>query len=239
MSTPHNEAQKGQIAKTVLMPGDPLRAKFIAENFLEDAVLVNQVRGMLAYTGTYQGKPVTVMGHGMGIPSIGIYSYELFSQYGVENIVRVGSAGSYTKDAKIYDVVLVTGAVSESSYAKVQSGFTGDITYPSAELTERLRAAAGRLNIPVIEGNIHSSDVFYREDNGERPTYWEKLRDERGCLAVEMESFALFHNANVLGKKAACILTISDSFVSPEITTPEERQTCFTNMMKIALEAVE
>ena len=239
MSTPHNEAKKGQIAKTVLMPGDPLRAKFIAETFLEDAVLVNNVRGMLAYTGTYKGKPVTVMGHGMGIPSVGIYSYELFKEYDVDNIIRVGSAGSYTVDAKIYDVVLVTGAVSESTYAKVQNGYDKDITYPDAELVESLRNAAKELNIPVIEGNTHSSDVFYREDNGERPTYWEKLRDERNCVCVEMESFALFHNANVLGKKAACILTISDSFVAPEITTPEERQTCFTNMMKIALEAVE
>ena len=123
MSTPHNEAKKGQIAKTVLMPGDPLRAKFIAENFLENPELVNDVRGMLAYTGTYKGKPVTVMGHGMGIPSVGIYTYELYSQYDVENIIRVGSAGSYTKDAKVYDVVLVTGAVSESTYAKVQNGY--------------------------------------------------------------------------------------------------------------------
>ena len=238
MSTPHNGAKKGQIAKTVLMPGDPLRAKFIADNFLENAMLVNEVRGMLAYTGTYKGKPVTVMGHGMGIPSVGIYSYELFSQYDVEKIIRVGSAGSYSKDARIYDVVLVTGAVSESTYAKVQNGYDKDITYPDAGLVENLRSAAKELGIPVIEGNTHSSDVFYREDDGVRPTYWEKLRDERGCVCVEMESFALFHNANVLGKKAACILTISDSFVAPEITTPEERQTCFTNMMKIALEAI-
>ena len=238
MSTPHNGAKKGQIAKTVLMPGDPLRAKFIADNFLENAVLVNEVRGMLAYTGTYKGKPVTVMGHGMGIPSVGIYSYELFSQYDVEKIIRVGSAGSYSKDARIYDVVLVTGAVSESTYAKVQNGYDKDITYPDAGLVENLRSAAKELGIPVIEGNTHSSDVFYREDDGARPTYWEKLRDERDCVCVEMESFALFHNANVLGKKAACILTISDSFVAPEITTPEERQTCFTNMMTIALEAI-
>lgn len=168
MSTPHNEAKKGEIAKTVLMPGDPLRAKFIADNFLEDAVLVNNVRGMLAYTGTYKGKPVTVMGHGMGIPSVGIYSYELFKEYDVDSIIRVGSAGSYTRDAKIYDVVLVTGAVSESTYAKVQNGYDKDITYPDAGLVESLRGAAKELNIPVIEGNTHSSDVFYREDNGER-----------------------------------------------------------------------
>lgn len=237
MSTPHNQAAVGQIAKTVLMPGDPLRAKFIAETFLEKPELVNQVRGMYAFTGTYHGVPVTVMGHGMGIPSVGIYSYELFSHYDVDRIVRIGSAGSYDPAVKIYDVVLALGAVSESTYAKVMSGFEGDITYPSSAFTDRLRQAARQLDIPVTEGNIHSSDVFYRMDDGQKPTYWEKLRDQRGCVAVEMESFALFHNANVLGKEAACLLTISDSFTSPEITTPEERQTSFTNMMKIALEA--
>ena len=227
MPTPHNNAQKGQIAKTVLMPGDPLRAKFIADTFLQDAVLVNEVRGMLAYTGTYNGKPVTVMGSGMGMPSIGIYSYELFKEYDVDRIIRIGSAGSYSSDAKIYDVVLATSAVSESTYAKVQSGYDKDESYPSKALNDSLRAAAKRLGINMIEGAIHSSDVFYRQPSDEKPTYWEKLRDERGCLAVEMESFALFANASVLGKEAACLLTISDSFISPEITTAEERQTCF------------
>lgn len=239
MPTPHNEAAKGQIAKTVLMPGDPLRAQFIAETFLEDAVLVNNVRGMLAYTGKYNGKPITVMGGGMGMPSIGIYSYELYSQYDVEKIIRIGSAGSYSENAKLYDVILATSAVSESTYAKTQSGFEGDETFPSAELNDALRKAAQDLGIEIHEGAIHSSDVFYREASDESPSYWEKLRDERGCLAVEMESFALFHNANVTGKKAACLLTISDSFVSPEITSAEERQKCFTNMMKIALEMAE
>lgn len=238
MPTPHNRAQKGQIAKTVLMPGDPLRAKFIAETFLKDAKLVNDVRGMLAYTGTYNKKPVTVMGGGMGMPSIGIYSYELYTEYEVDKIIRIGSAGSYSEDAKLYDVVLATGAVSESSYALVQSGYDKDITYPDSELNEELRESAKKLGITLKEGNIHSSDVFYRQPSDAVPTYWQKLRDERGCLAVEMESFALFANAAVLGKKAACLLTISDSFVSPEITTAEERQTCFTNMMKIALESL-
>ena len=218
MSTPHNRANPGDFAKTVLMPGDPLRAKFIAETFLENPRLVTDVRGMLGYTGTYQGHPVSVMGSGMGMPSIGIYSYELYSQYGVENIIRIGSAGSYTEKAK--------------------SGDTDDIQKPSEELNNALRASAKKQGIPLIEGTIHSSDVFYREDSGARPTYWEVLRDEKGCLAVEMESFALFHNAKVLGKHAACILTISDSFVSPEITTAEERQTSFTAMMKVALGAV-
>ena len=235
MSTPHNRAEKGDFAPTVLMPGDPLRAKFIAETFLEHPRLVTDVRGMLGYTGSYQGRPVSVMGSGMGMPSIGIYSYELYSQYGVENIIRIGSAGSYTEKVRLFDVVLATGAYSESSYARTQSGDPDTMQLPSAELNDALRASAAAQNIPLIEGNIHSSDVFYREDNGEHPTYWERLRDEKGCVAVEMESFALFHNARVLGKRAACLLTISDSFVSPEATTPEQRQTSFTAMMKVAL----
>lgn len=237
MPTPHNKAQKGQIAKTVLMPGDPLRAKFIAETFLENPVCFNDVRGMLGFTGTYQGRPISVMGSGMGMPSIGIYSYELFTQYDVDNIIRIGSAGSYSALAKIYDVVLASGAYSESSYARTQNGCTDDILLPSAVLCEKLRVSAEKQGIPLLEGVIHSSDVFYRVASDEKPSYWEKLRDEKGCLAVEMESFALFHNANVTGKNAACLITISDSFVTAEETTPEQRQTSFTNMMKIALAA--
>ena len=237
MSTPHIAAQPGDFAKTVLMPGDPLRAQFIADTFLQDVRQVTAVRGMLGFTGTYEGRPISVMGSGMGMPSIGIYSYELFKFYGVENIVRIGSAGSYTDKAKLFDVVLAAGAVSESSYARTQSGFEGHITFPSRELNEKLRASAAKLGIPLIEGNIHSSDVFYRQPSDAKPTYWEKLRDEQGCVCVEMESFALFANAQVLGKHAACLLTISDSFVSPEITTAEQRQTSFTAMMKVALGA--
>ena len=237
MSTPHIAAEMGDFAKTVLMPGDPLRAQFIAETFLQDVRQVTGVRGMLGFTGTYEGRPISVMGSGMGMPSIGIYSYELFKFYGVENIVRIGSAGSYTDKAKLFDVVLAAGAVSESSYARTQSGFEGHITFPSRELNEKLRASAARLGIPLIEGNIHSSDVFYRHPSDAKPTYWEKLRDEQGCVCVEMESFALFANAQVLGKHAACLLTISDSFVSPEATTAEQRQKSFTNMMKVALGA--
>ena len=237
MSTPHIAAEMGDFAKTVLMPGDPLRAQFIAETFLQDVRQVTSVRGMLGFTGTYEGRPISVMGSGMGMPSIGIYSYELYKFYGVENIVRIGSAGSYTDKARLFDVVLAAGAVSESSYARTQSGFEGHITFPSRELNEKLRASAARLGIPLIEGNIHSSDVFYRQPSDAKPTYWEKLRDEQGCLCVEMESFALFANAQVLGKQAACLLTISDSFVSPEITTAEQRQKSFTDMMKVALGA--
>lgn len=237
MSTPHNRAENGDFAKTVLMPGDPLRAKFIAETFLENPRLVTDVRGMLGYTGTYQGRPVSVMGSGMGMPSIGIYSYELYTRYGVENIVRIGSAGSYTDKAKLFDVVLATGAYSESSYALTQNGDPEPMQKPDDRLNAALKASAAAQGIPLIEGNIHSSDVFYREASDEKPTYWERLRDEKGCVAVEMESFALFHNAKVLGKRAACLLTISDSFVSPEITTAEQRQTSFTAMMKVALGA--
>ncbi len=239
MSTPHIRAELGDFAKTVLMPGDPLRAKFIAENFLENARLVTDVRGMLGYTGTYHGKPISVMGSGMGMPSIGIYSYELFQFYGVENIIRIGSAGSYTDKAKLFDVVLATGAVSESSYAAVQSGYEGNITMPSQALNDKLRASAKRQGIELIEGNIHSSDVFYSKPSDEKPARWEKLRDEQGCVAVEMESFALFANAAMLGKQAACLVTISDSFVSHEATTAEQRQTSFTQMMKVALGSVE
>ena len=237
MSTPHIAAEPGDFAKTVLMPGDPLRAQFIAETFLQDVRQVTAVRGMLGFTGTYQGRPISVMGSGMGMPSIGIYSYELFKFYGVDNIVRIGSAGSYTDKAKLFDVVLASGAVSESSYALTQSGFEGHITFPSRDLNEKLRASAARCGIPLIEGSVHSSDVFYRQPSDAKPTYWEKLRDEQGCLCVEMESFALFANAQVLGKQAACLLTISDSFVSPEITTAEQRQKSFTDMMKVALGA--
>lgn len=233
MSTPHNQAEPGEIAEIVLMPGDPLRAKFIAETFLKNPVQFNSVRNMLGYTGTYNGKKVSVMGSGMGMPSIGIYSYELYSQYGVETIIRIGSAGSYCEEAKVYDVVLVSEAYSKSNYAKVQNGYDKDKTYPSEELNNKIRECAKELDIPIIEGCIHSSDVFYQED---KTPYYKQLHDEKGCIGVEMESFALFHNANVLGKKAACILTISDSFVSNEITTAKERQNSFTNMMKIALE---
>ena len=237
MSTPHIAAEPGDFAKTVLMPGDPLRAQFIAETFLKDVRQVTAVRGMLGFTGTYEGRPISVMGSGMGMPSIGIYSYELFKFYDVDNIIRIGSAGSYTEKAKLFDVVLATGAVSESSYAKTQSGFEGHITFPSQELNNKLRASAAEQGIPLIEGNIHSADVFYRQPSDEKPTYWEKLRDQQGCVCVEMESFALFANAQVLGKHAACLLTISDSFVSPEITTAEQRQKSFTDMMKVALGA--
>ena len=236
MSTPHNGAENGAFAKTVLMPGDPLRAKFIAETFLENPKLVTSVRNVLGYTGTYNGKEISVMASGMGMPSIGIYSYELFSQYGVETIVRIGSAGSYTADLKLYDVVLAESAYSESSFAKTQNGCEDDVIYPSREINDKLLAAAEKLGIPCKEVRIHSSDVFYQDANRGSFT---RYPENHGAMCVEMESFALFHNANVLGKKAACLLTISDSLVTHEETTAEERQNAFTAMMKVALELAE
>ncbi len=230
--TPHNEARKEDIAKVVLMPGDPLRAKFIAENFMDNYKVVNSVRGMLAYTGEYKGKRITVMGHGMGIPSVGIYSYELFKFYDVDAIIRIGSCGSYKKDVKVLDVLLVDNAYSESTYALVQSGFTGNMTKSSDELNEKIKETAKEMNLDVRFSNIHSSDVFYSDT-----TNIGELTEKYGCCAVEMESFGLFHNANVLNKKAACILTVSDSLVEKAELTADERRTSMTNMIKLALES--
>jgi purine-nucleoside phosphorylase len=231
--TPHIEVkEEGIIAKTVLMPGDPLRAKYIADNFLENVEQFNTVRNMFGFTGTYKGRKISVMGSGMGMPSIGIYSYELFNSYGVENIIRIGSCGAYTDELNLYDVLLASDAWSESSYAKVQSGYEADAIAATPELNEKIEGIAKELNIPVRTGRIHSSDVFYRENFKE----FEGIRDNHGCMAVEMESFALFANAKVLGKNAACLLTVSDSLVTGELTTSEERQNAFTKMMEIALE---
>lgn len=229
--TPHNQAKSGEISKLVLMPGDPLRAKMIADTYLCDVTCFNTVRNMFGYTGKYQGHPVSVMGSGMGIPSIGIYSYELFKFYDVDTIVRIGSAGSYSPQVNVYDVVLAASAYSASSYAKNQNGFTGEFTYPDEELNQRIIIVAEELAIPLVVAPIHSSDVFYSELPGS-PT---ALFEEKGCVCVEMESFALFHNAKVLGKKAACLVTISDSLVTKQETTAAERQNSFTKMMEIAL----
>lgn len=231
--TPHNNAKLGDIAKNVLMPGDPLRAKFIAETFLKDVRQVNGVRNMFAFTGTYKGKEITVMGSGMGMPSIGIYSYELFKFYGVENIIRVGSAGAYIDSLDLYDVVLANSAWSQSTFARTQNGYTEDTEYPSEALNEKIKKAAEKLNIPLHLEKLHSSDVFYTESNVDG---YKEISEKYGCACVEMESFALFHNAKVLGKNAACLLTISDSFTSQKQTTAEERQTAFTKMIEIALE---
>ncbi len=231
--TPHIACDdETKIAKTVLMPGDPLRAKFIADTFLTDVECFTTTRNMFGYTGLYNGKRISVMGSGMGMPSIGIYSYELFEFYGVETIVRIGSAGSYDADLKVYDTVLVTDAYSESSFAKTAFGMRSKSLKSSAAINNRLKNAATKLGIPLKEAKIHSSDVFYSSDANR----WKEVHDKFGCKCVEMESFALFANAKATGKKAACLLTISDSFISHEVTSAEERQKNFTNMMKIALE---
>ena len=229
--TPHISAQMGDFADTVLMPGDPLRSKFIAENFLEDAVLVNNVRGVQGYTGTYKGKRVSVMASGMGMPAIGIYAHELFNFYDVKNIIRVGTAGGVTTDVKVRDVVMGQAAVTNSNWA-AQYG-CGDVTIPaiaSFELLKKAEAAAKEIGVEPNIGLIFSSDVFYAEN-----TNYDKLRD-MGVMATEMESAALYMEAMRAGKNALCICTISDHLVTGEVTTPEERQNTFTTMMKIALE---
>ncbi len=233
MSTPHNAAIKGQIAKTVLMPGDPLRAKFIADTFLENPVEFNTVRNMFGYTGTYKGKEISVMGSGMGMPSIGIYSYELYTVYDVENIIRIGSAGAYKAELDLYQVVLGSSAYSESTYAKTAYGYEEDNIKPTSSLNDKIKACANKLAIPVSEVVIHSSDVFYRDGD-----YIDSLVNDHKVDCVEMESFALFANAKRLNKKAACLLTISDNLITHAATTAEERQNSFTNMMKVALETI-
>lgn len=228
--TPHNGAIEGDIAKTVLMPGDPLRAKFIADTYLQDVRCFNTVRNMLGYTGTYQGVPVSVMGGGMGMPSIGIYSYELFNFYGVESIIRVGSAGGIADEVKVRDVVASMGACTNSNYAH-QYQLPG--TYApiaSFDLLERAVAAGRDQGVELKVGNVLSSDTFY-DDNDQATVSWQKM----GVLAVEMEAAALYMNAARTNKKALCLLTISDLPLKGESLSAEERQTSFTQMMEIAL----
>lgn len=230
MATPHISAPDGAFAKTVLMPGDPLRAKFIADNFLTDAECVTSVRNVLGYTGLYKGQRVSVMASGMGIPSIGIYSHELFSGYGVENIIRIGSAGSYVERLKVMDVVIAESAYSDSSYSKVLTGSDEKQLKPSPVINDMIKQKAKELGIDLKTGIVHSSDVFYSEET------WQSIASRTGSDCVEMESFGLFCNANLLGKQAACLLTISDSFIDHVELTAEERQNNFRTMMTLALE---
>lgn len=229
--TPHISANSGDFAETVLMPGDPLRAKFVAETYLENPVLVNAVRGINGYTGTYRGKRVSVMASGMGMPSMGIYSYELFHFYGVENIIRIGTAGSMNENLKIRDVAFGMGACTNSNYA-AQFGLPG--TYaPTAsfELLSKAVRSAGKIEgLNFMVGNFLSSDSFYDDSNSTMS--WAKM----GVLCVEMEAAALYMNAARAGKNALAICTISDSLVTGEATTSEERQNSFHNMMMIALD---
>jgi purine-nucleoside phosphorylase len=232
MATPHNSANPGQIAKSVLLPGDPLRAKFIAENFLTDPVQFNSVRGILGYTGTYSGKPVSVMATGMGCPSIGIYTYELIHFYDVENLIRIGSCGAMQPDLKLGDIVMAMGACTDSSY-----GNQFELPGPFAPIADfgLLRAAADscdRLGLRYKVGNVLSSDVFYSANP--KVDKWRSM----GVLCVEMEASALYMNAAYAGKRALVINTISDHVITGEVTTSEQRRTTFTNMMEVALSLV-
>lgn len=231
MATPHINANPGDFGKTVLMPGDPLRSKFIAENFLENPVLVNNVRGVQGYTGTYKGTKVSVMASGMGMPSIGIYSYELFNFFGVENILRVGSTGSLSEDVKIRDLVFGMGASTNSNYAR-QFELPGTFA-PIADykLLSTAIKAAENIGATYHVGNVLSSDTFY-DAQKDANAKWQAM----GVMAVEMEAAALYMNAAKAHKRALAILTVSDSIVTGEETTAEERQNSFTQMMQVALD---
>lgn len=228
--TPHNQALDGQIAKTVLMPGDPLRAKLIAETYLEQVTCFNSVRNMLGYTGIYQGKEISVMGSGMGMPSMGIYSYELFHFYHVDSIIRIGSAGGMSPNVKLRDLIIAMGASTNSNFGN-QFHLPGSFA-PIADfsLLQNAVAAAKELNIPIQAGNVLSSDSFY-DDSPSDSKQWQKMN----ILAVEMESAALYMNAARAGKKALCLLTISDHLLTGEALSAEERQNSFHDMMKVAL----
>lgn len=230
--TPHIGAKYGEIAETVIMAGDPLRARFMAEKYLENPVCINEVRGMLGYTGTYNGKRVTMMGHGMGMPSIGLYTYELYHFYGVKTIIRVGSAGAYHKDLHLGDLVLAEGACTDSNYA---DQYELDGMFAPIGDFDLLRKAADicdKMGLNYMVGNVVSSDLFYRENPNTKG--WIKM----GVLAVEMEIAALYMNAARSGNRALGILTISDHILTGEKTTAEQRQTTFTNMMEVALSLI-
>lgn len=227
--TVHNEANKGDFAKTVLMPGDPLRAKMIAERYLEDYKLVNTIRGMYAYTGFYKGVKVSVMASGMGIPSIGIYSYELYKFYDVENIIRVGSCGSIDTNLNLYDIFVAKDAYTKSTYGKCFN-IDEDILSSDAYISKLLQDTAFKMNKKIALGRVFSSDTFYAD------TDIDYFHNEKGCHVVEMEAYALFCNAKLLNKKAAAIFTVSDSIITKEETTAEERQNSFDDMIVVALE---
>ncbi|BAK80855.1 purine-nucleoside phosphorylase [Candidatus Arthromitus sp. SFB-rat-Yit] len=233
MNTPHINTGGNKIAESILLPGDPLRCKFIAENYLTDVVQFNSVRNMLGFTGKYKGKEVSVMGTGMGMPSIGIYSYELITKFEVKNLIRIGSCGAIQENLKLYDIVIGQGASTNSNFAS-QYGLPGTFApIASYELLFKAVESANKLGIHVNIGNILSSDIFY-DDNKDSYLLWKKM----GVLAIEMEAAALYMNAARLGAKALCILTVSDSIVNHEETTAEERQTAFHKMMEISLDMI-
>lgn len=232
MATPHISAKSGDFAKTVLLPGDPLRAKFIAETFLTAPRLVNNVRGIQGYTGTYKGVPVSVMASGMGMPSMGIYSYELFTEYGVENILRIGSAGALRPEVKLRDILFAQGACTNSNFAS-QYGLAGSFSpIATYSLLADAVSVAKEMGVPFHVGNIVTSDTFYTDNAPKANEGWQKM----GVLAVEMETAALYMTAARTGKRALAILTVSDSLVTGEELSSEDRQTSFTEMMEIALQ---
>ncbi len=234
MATPHNKANKGDIAKIVLMPGDPLRAKLIAETFLTDAVMFNDIRNMLGYTGFYNSKRVSVMGSGMGMPSMGIYSYELFKLYDVEKIIRVGSCGALVPELDLFDIILVDTACSDSNYAFIQNGSKDKIIESSNVLTDEIEETAVKERIKIIRGTIYSTDVFdWYQDREPSATI-----KENNCIAAEMEAFALFHNARIFKKEATCILTVSDSLSKNIQTSALEREKSFLKMVELALKSL-
>lgn len=236
MSTPHNEANLGDIAKTVIMPGDPLRAKYIAENFMTDIKLVNSVRGIYAYTGKYKGKEITVMASGMGMPSMGIYSYELYKFYNVDTIIRIGSCGAYSPDLNLFDTILVDNAYTEGNYAFELTGKKENLAASSTEINSVIEATSKELELPIIKGNTLCSDCFdyYVKDVNELIARFPK---DLNIIGAEMEAFALFYNAKYLNKKASCLLTVVDSHYKNQEISAQERQTSLNNMIKIALES--
>ena len=237
MSTPHNEANLGDIAKTVIMPGDPLRAKYIAENFLDEYKLVNSVRGIYAYTGKYKGKEVTIMASGMGMPSMGIYSYELYKFYEVENIIRIGSCGAYKPELKLFDIILAENTFSESNFALTLNNEECHIVSSDANLNEIIENTAQKLGINIHKGNTVCTDCFdvYMTDVNK---FLNRVPENFNPISAEMEAFALFYVAKILNKHASCLMSVVDSKYIKEIATTEERQTGLNNMIKLALESI-
>lgn len=236
MSTPHNEAKLGEIAKTVIMPGDPLRAKYIAENFLDDYKLVNSVRGIYTYTGTYKGKEVTIMASGMGMPSMGIYSYELYKFYEVKNIIRIGSCGSYKPELKLFDIVLAGNVFSESNFALTLNNEDCHIVSSNSILNNIITDTAKETNIDIFVGNTVCTDCFdvYMTDVNQ---FLARVPEGFNPASAEMEAFALFYVAKILNKKAACLMSVVDSKFIKDVATPEERQTGLNTMIRLALDS--
>lgn len=237
MSTPHNEANIGDIAKTVIMPGDPLRAKYIAENFLKDAKLVNKVRNIFAYTGKYNGKEVTVMASGMGMPSMGIYCYELYKFYGVEKIIRIGSCGGYIPDLKLFDIILAENVFSESNFALTLNNDDCHIVSSDKELNDNIEKMSKEKNISIYRGNTVCTDCFdiYMTDVNK---FLERIPKDFNPLGAEMEAFALFYVAKILDKKAACLMSVVDSKFISQVATSKERETGLNKMIELALEVI-